>query len=116
MPRLGCLSLIDACVLAHASAADAQNRLTKAEIAAAFTGKSVKFSGGSGGEAHYAADGNYTYWGSNGVWKGKYEVVEGRICVKFTNGFSRCDEIVRDGGGLAFVNSRGNKYTITFKE
>jgi hypothetical protein len=108
--------LIAALALAQASAAGAQTRLTKAEIAEAFTGKSVKFAGGSGGEAHYAADGNYTYWGRDGVWKGKYEIVDGRICVKFTNGFSRCDEIFREGSGLALVNARGNKFAITFKQ
>lgn len=116
MSRLQCFSLIAALALVQASAAGAQTRLSKAEIAAAFTGKTVKFAGGSGGEAHYAADGSYTFWGTNGVWKGTYEFVDGRICAKFTNGFSRCDEIFREGGALMLVNAQGRKFAITFKE
>ncbi|MBL0935068.1 MAG: hypothetical protein IBJ07_09975 [Rhizobiaceae bacterium] len=55
----------------------------------------------------YNADGTYLFQGAN---PGRYEISDGRICVKFTNGASRCDRIVVDGSSYTMINAGGRRF------
>jgi hypothetical protein len=90
---------------------------TEGEIAAAFIGKTVEFS--DGGVAQYDADGRYTFtfsdfW-SNDRSTGRYSIRPSTICVKFDNGFSRCDTIYIDNGTFTLVNKDDKSFTLRIR-
>ena len=87
---------------------------TEEEIAAAFIGKTVEFS--DGGVAQYGADGRYTFtlsdfW-NNDRSSGRYSIRPSTICVKFDNGFSRCDTIYIDNGQFTLVNKDDKSFVL----
>lgn len=69
------------------------------------------------GTAHYLDDGAYayTYSAENGggtAW-GSYRIAEdGSICVDYTNGFSRCDLLVRNAGRIVLISEKGERYPV----
>ena len=92
----------------------AQTKATKGEIASAFVGKNVRFDYGA--TVSYGADGSYQYADSarNQFSRGTYTINDGQICVKFTNGASRCDDILKDGNDFTLINKSGHSYRLTF--
>lgn len=88
--------------LVFASAAVAEERpATKAEIEKIAVGKTVN------GRMTYGKDGSYSYAGGD---KGNYTISAGKICVKFTTGFQRCDRIVTDGKKFTLINQKGDRF------
>jgi hypothetical protein len=90
---------------------------TEEEIAAAFIGKTTEFS--DGGVAQYGADGSYTFTFSD-FWNndrstGRYSIRPSTICVKFDNGFSRCDTIYIDNGEFTLVNKDDKSFTLRMR-
>jgi hypothetical protein len=90
---------------------------TEEEIAAAFIGKMVEFS--DGGVARYDADGRYTFtfsdfW-NNDRTTGRYSIRPSTICVKFDNGFSRCDTIYADNGKFTLVNKDDKSFDLRIR-
>ena len=90
---------------------------TEEEIAAAFIGKTAEFS--DGGVAQYGADGRYTFTFSD-FWNndrsaGRYSIRPSTICVKFDNGFSRCDTIYIDNGEFTLVNKDDKSFTLRMR-
>jgi len=90
---------------------------TQEEIAAAFIGKTIDFS--DGGVATYGADGSYTFafsdfW-SNNKSAGKYSIRPSTICVKFDDGFSRCDTIYIDNGKFILVNKDDRSFELRIR-
>ena len=77
-------------VLAMATPATAQS----------VSGKTLCFS--DGGSATYSPSGAYTYRGAaGGVFQGRWTQTSKQVCVKFTNGTSRCDSIDLGAGTLS---------------
>jgi hypothetical protein len=90
---------------------------TEEEIAAAFIGKTAEFS--DGGVAQYSADGSYTFTFSD-FWNndrstGRYSIRPSTICVKFDNGFSRCDTIYIDNGEFTLVTKDDKSFTLRMR-
>jgi hypothetical protein len=87
------------------------------EIAAAFIGKTVDFS--DGGVSKYGTDGRYTFTFTN-FWDndrsaGTYSIRPSTICVKFDDGFSRCDTIYVDNGKFTLVNKDGKSFELRIR-
>jgi hypothetical protein len=90
----------------------ADQALTADELKTSLTGKTYELTGGI---ATWKADGSYEFFTTQGVpqtYRGQYEISEGKVCVKFTNGTSRCDKFVRDGDNLILINFRGQRYPL----
>ena len=83
-----------------ASVGEGERAATKAEIEAVAVGKTL-------GARQYGADGSYRFRGGN---PGRYRISDGRICVQFASGGSRCDRIVTDGSEMTLINAQGQRY------
>lgn len=83
-----------------ASVAEGERPATKAEIEAVAVGNTL-------GPRRYNADGTYLFRGGS---PGRYRISNGRICVQFASGGSRCDRIVTDGSEMTLITSRGERY------
>lgn len=81
---------------ASAPAAAAERPATADEIRAVAVGRTM-----SGGMT-YNADGSYLYRGAD---PGRYEITDGRVCVKFDRGGSRCDRIVTNGTRYTLITT-----------
>ncbi len=86
----------------HSYAADVA--VPAAELKALVVGKTIN---SGGGRLYYGRDGTYTY---NGQHPGKYAISNGKICVKFNAGQSRCDRIVKNGKRYFLINSGGQRF------
>jgi len=88
-------------------------RLDRAALGEALTGQVLEFYDGS--KARYAADGGYLYtYVDDGAQRlGRYELGEdSRVCVRFDNGFSRCDMIVRSRDRLLLITGDGLRFPV----
>lgn len=85
-----------------ASAADTP--VPTAELNNLVVGKTIN---SSGAKLKYGADGRYSYNGKN---PGTYKISNGKICVKFDAGNSRCDRIVKSGQKYFLINSGGKRF------
>lgn len=88
--------------------------LQTAELAA-LAGQTLTFY--DEGQSTYSAGGaySYTYSAANGGGTafGTYSLAEdGSVCVKYRNGFSRCDLYVRNGERLILINQKGERYPV----
>jgi hypothetical protein len=103
------MKLIIACaailLMPHVAVA-ADVAVPAAELKALVVGKTIN---SSGAKLRYGADGRYTF---NGGSPGKYSISSGKICVKFNNGDSRCDRIVKSGKKFFLINSGGKRFTF----
>ncbi|WHP68177.1 hypothetical protein [Phaeobacter inhibens] len=69
------------------------------------------------GEALFGYDGaySYTYSAANGggtAW-GNYRVAQdGRVCVTFVNGMSRCDQYVTNRDRTVVITSDGQRFPV----
>jgi hypothetical protein len=86
---------------ASAPAAAAERPATADEIRAVAVGRPM-----SGG-MRYNADGTYRFQGAN---PGRYEISDGRICVQFNSGDSRCDNIVVSGSRYTLITESGRRF------
>jgi hypothetical protein len=93
--------------IVFSSNVEAQAPMTKVEMENSLVGKSLVFSGGS--EAHYGADGEYSFTSRAGVQRGKYTLSDGKICVAFPGGNTRCDAFTKEGDRIFFTNAKGEK-------
>lgn len=57
----------------------------------------------------YNKDGSYRF---NRDAPGKYTISNGKICVRWENGFARCDSIVRNGKKYFLINARGQRFNF----
>jgi hypothetical protein len=65
------------------------------------------------GRAVWRRDGIYEFHSNKGQsYKGKWRVVGDQICVTYTSGYSRCDEIRRLGGGWDLITQYGEHYPL----
>lgn len=65
------------------------------------------------GKAVWRRDGSYEFHSNKGKhWKGKWRVVGDQICVQYTSGYSRCDEIRKLGNGWVLVTQYGEHYPL----
>jgi len=107
-------------VFAGATGAFAQGGLragdevfSQAALTQTLTGQAIEFYDGS--IARYRADGRYSYVYRDGGRPnlGYYEVTEdSTVCVRFDNGFSRCDTFVRNGARLLLIIAEGERFPI----
>ncbi len=94
---LGCLPL---------ATATAQQRLGDAEARTILAGQSVLFADNS--IAKYGVDGSYTYVAANNLlFRGKYSIADGRLCLQLDSGTKRCDWLERDRLGLYLKSAEG---------
>jgi hypothetical protein len=101
MHKLYIVPLAAACLSWSVAAMAAERPATKAEIEKIAVGHTVS------GAMKYLPDGRYTYKGGS---PGHYKISNGKICVTFDKGGSRCDRIVTDGKKMTLVNSGGNRF------
>ena len=90
---------------------------TQEEIAAAFVGRTVDSS--DRGVAKNGTDGVYIFtfsdfW-NNDKSTGRYSIRPSTICVKFADGFSRCDTIYIDNGKFTLVNKDDKSYPLRIR-
>jgi len=65
------------------------------------------------GRAVWRRDGTYEFHSNKGKnWTGKWRVVGDQICVQYTTGYSRCDEIRRLGDHWVLVTQWGEHYPL----
>lgn len=92
---------------------DSDVMLSKAELTEYLAGQELEFY--TGGFGTYRADGRHDYRYSDDGERvpGDYEVMEdSRVCVRFDNGFSRCDYVVRNGDRHLMVIDNGERYPV----
>jgi hypothetical protein len=65
------------------------------------------------GRAVWKRDGTYQFTNHKGEsWKGRWRVVGDQICVQYTTGYSRCDEIRKLGNHWVLVTQWGEHYPL----
>ncbi|UWR68173.1 hypothetical protein K4K95_15825 [Phaeobacter inhibens] len=102
-------------VLAQDSARRVDDQPYDEEALAALPGQSFVFY--DDGEALFGDDGaySYTYSAANGggtAW-GSYRVAQdGRVCVTFVNGMSRCDQYVTNRDRTVVITSDGQRFPV----
>ncbi len=67
------------------------------------------------GQSRYFEDGRYTYTyaGDGGTAYGYWRISgEGRVCVDYVNGFSRCDLYVMNAGRLLLLDEDGSRFPV----
>jgi hypothetical protein len=65
------------------------------------------------GKAVWKRDGTYVFTSNKGeTWKGIWRVVGDQICVQYTTGYSRCDEIRKLGNHWVLVTQWGEHYPL----
>ena len=102
-------------VLAQDGAMWVDDQLYDEEALAALPGQSFVFY--DDGEALFGDDGaySYTYSAANGggtAW-GSYRVAQdGRVCVTFVNGMSRCDQYVTNRDRTVVITSDGQRFPV----
>jgi hypothetical protein len=101
MRKLYVPPLAAACLSLSVAAMAAERPATKAEIQKVAVGHTVN------GAMRYFPDGKYTFKGAN---PGHYRISNGKICVKFDSGRSRCDRIFTDGKKMTLVDSSGERF------
>lgn len=97
----------------QAGVRDGDRTLDRDALAAALTGQVLEFYDGS--KARYGADGGYvyTYVDDGARHVGSYELGEdSRVCVRFDNGFARCDIIVRSRDRLMLITEAGLRFPV----
>lgn len=85
----------------------------QSDLSARFSGQVATFYDNS--TARYTSDGRYAYIYAPGdpPFLGVYEVTEdSQICVKFENGFERCDAYVENGGRLVLITETGLRFPV----
>lgn len=65
-----------------------------------------------GGVITYSTNGKYTFISKGKKYSGKWRILRGKVCVKFTNN-QRCDRYVNDGGIVYFENANGARYKVS---
>lgn len=87
-------------------------QLTSSEVIKLVSGHVLVFY--DGGASTYDLDGGYTFTYANGFpASGKYGVEnDGRVCVSFENGRSRCDRFVSSRGRFVLLTSKGERYPV----
>ncbi len=88
-------------MIATGTAYAAERPATAAEIKKIAVGRTVS------NAMYYGANGSYTYQGGS---PGRYTISNGRICIVFNNGNSRCDDIVVDGKNYFLINASGKRF------
>jgi hypothetical protein len=103
-----------ACTLAacvNATVKDTGTPMSRSEIQSLVYGKTV-----SAGTSRltFDRDGRYQFTFGNGVkgGAGRYRIEEGRICVDFDSGRSRCDRYMKQDGQLYLVDQAGAGYLL----
>ncbi|UWR88620.1 hypothetical protein [Phaeobacter inhibens] len=102
-------------VLAQDGARRVDDQPYDEEALAALPGQSFVFY--DDGEALFGDDGaySYTYSAANGggtAW-GSYRVAQdGRVCVTFVNGMSRCDQYVTNRDRTVVITSDGQRFPV----
>lgn len=91
----------------------ADQALTEAQLEALIVGKTATF--GDGGRATYRTNGTYQFRAGSQVYRGKYTVGDGMVCVLFDNGRSRCDRYVKSGNGYVLINQSGGRFPAKIK-
>jgi len=91
----------------------AQQALAGDELKSLISGKSVRFSDGSG-VATYKADGKYEFFNMNtgATRRGKWIINADRVCIDSDDGHKRCDQYIKEGGRTYLKNSSGAKITF----
>lgn len=101
MKRIAILLMFGAGAVLSTGAFAAERPATKAEIEKVAVGRTVS------GAMKYFPNGRYTYKGHS---PGRYKISDGKICVQFDNGNSRCDRIVVDGKKFTLINRNGERF------
>ncbi|SFT33296.1 hypothetical protein [Sedimentitalea nanhaiensis] len=68
-----------------------------------------------GGVSKFSAGGAYSYTYANGGGSafGVFHIAEdGRVCINYRNGFSRCDIYVRKNGVLLMLSEAGERFPV----
>jgi hypothetical protein len=95
---------------ALATAAAAQDRMTRAEIRNLIVGKTVFWQGGA--QSTYGAAGDYRFVNSRRNDAGTYTISDGVVCYKFKNDFLRCDSWRKAGSGVCITPMKSAGYRM----
>lgn len=89
---------------------------TEQGLESLITDAMVRFQDGS--VAEYFRDRNYVYTAGDGrtSYHGTWEVYDGgQVCVRFDNGFARCDTYVRSANKMVLILASGDRYPVRSK-
>lgn len=91
---------------------DGDRALTRAEVEALTLGRTIEFY--DDGRSQYSAGGSYSYTYASGASAfGEYDIAEdGTVCVRFRNGFDRCDRYVEAGSLIVLLTENGLRFPI----
>lgn len=100
------------CLISSAAPAWADEPMTGEETRAFISGKTIEFDNGI---ATYKPDGSYEYHlkSSGMTWPGTWLINQDKVCIRFDNGPSRCDQYVKEGDRIGLMNSRGIVSPVT---
>jgi hypothetical protein len=88
-------------------------RYTEVSLTAELSGVTVKFADGS--SARYGADGSFAFVHRPGTdpFTGSYRIGEnGRVCIDYHAGLTRCDTYVREADQMVLVHDSGHRFPV----
>ncbi len=94
---------------------DGDERFEVPDLTAALTGRSLTFF--DDGVSRFSAGGSYSYTygvqNGGGTQFGTFSVLPGGIvCIRYRNGFDRCDMYVRSAGRIVVLTEDGERYPV----
>ena len=111
------VTLITLSVALPAYAADwamrnADRVMSQAEVELLTAGQTLTFF--DEGKSKYSVGGSYSYTNASGESAyGQYAVAEdGKVCINYQNGFSRCDLYVQNGDRIILLTENGLRFPI----
>ena len=107
------LALLPTCVFADGfDVLEDDTALTHDEVLDLTYGHSLSFY--EGGKSRYSVGGAYSYSYQSGATAfGHFEVQpDGKVCVTFVNGRTRCDRFVRSHGRLVLLTQDGGRFPV----
>ena len=86
--------------------------MSRTEVEELTTGNTLVFH--DGGQSRYSAGGSYSYTYASGQSAyGQYEIAEdGTVCIRYRNGFGRCDRYVRSGERIVLLTVKGLRFPV----
>ncbi len=94
---------------------DGDAPLDAAAVATRIVGTELHFYDDGLSRHHAGGSYSYTYSAQNGGGTafGQFEVAaDGTVCIRFRNGFDRCDRYVENGTRLVLLTEEGERYPI----
>ena len=91
---------------------DSDRILTRTEVEDLTAGNTLVFY--DDGRSTYGAEGAYSYTYASGASAvGRYRIEDdGTVCIRYPNGFGRCDRYVENGSRIVLLTEKGLRFPV----